>query len=128
MNLQSEKSAISMSTQGASANDELGEALLPSEAGRSRMNTAQCLRLDEADEAVMNEDTNNLTAVHQWRRDHANTAAHKLDETERKLMASYESLDYDTVRSEQWSLRQLQCEVDGVPSLLGCAVARSNSC
>lgn len=52
MNLQSEKSAISMSTQGASANDELGEALLPSEAGRSRMNTAQCLRLDEADEAV----------------------------------------------------------------------------
>ena len=60
-------------------------------------------RLDEADE-----DEQAFSAVHEWRKDHANQAQHKLDEVERKLMASYESLDYDVVRSDLFEASELR--------------------
>ena len=61
-------------------------------------------QMDESDH--QHHDTG-LEVEHNWRKDHANKAHHKLDDVEQKLMASYESLDYDVVRSDLYEHTQL---------------------
>ena len=86
----------------------------PESRTRLLRNDETVMRMNEADDDALN--SNNLTATHEWRRDHANHATHKLDEFERKLMASYESLDYDTVRSKYWRAEQQRKETNGKQS------------